>query len=144
MIPKVAIRATSKLLIIGLSISAMVLVTPQLAMGQPAGAPSREALRSLNLSRSQMRQLRGVMQNYQSSFNNILTSSQKQQLEDLQAEQGNQAGAGNPDDLINQLNLTEAQSSQLATLQENMAGELQGILTPEQLQQAQEIGFPGL
>lgn len=144
MIPKVAIRATSKLLIVSLSISAMVLVAPQLAMGQPAGAPSREALRSLNLSRAQMRQLRGVMQNYQSSFDNVLTSSQKQRLEDLQAEQGNQAGAGNPADLINQLNLTEAQSTQLATLQENMAGELQGILTPEQLQQAQEIGFPGL
>ncbi|WP_017296830.1 hypothetical protein [Nodosilinea nodulosa] len=144
MIPKAAIRATSKLLMVGLSISAMVLVAPQMAHGQPAGAPPREALRSLNLSRSQMRQLRGVMQNYQSSLNGILTASQKQQLEDLQAQQRNQSGAGNPADLISQLDLTEAQSSQLASLQENMAQELRGILTSEQLQQAQRIGFPGL
>lgn len=144
MIPKVAIRTMSKLLIVGLSISAMALVSPQMAHGQPAGAPPREALRSLNLSRSQMRQLRGVMQSYQSSFDGILTSSQKQRLEDLQAQQRNQSGAGNPADLVDQLNLTEAQSTELASLQESMAEELQGILTPEQLQQAREIGFPGL
>jgi Spy/CpxP family protein refolding chaperone len=138
MTPNVMIRTTSRLLLVGVGISALLLGNPELALGQPAGG--REAIRSLNLSRAQQQQLRGVMQDYQSSLEDILTREQRSQLQDLQA-QGNM---GDPADIAAELNLNQGQANQFAALQDEMADELTAILTPTQIQQAREIGLPGL
>ncbi len=138
MTPNVMIRTTSRLLLVGVGVSALVLGNPEFALGQPAGG--REAIRSLNLSRAQQQQLRGVMQDYQSSLEDILTREQRSQLRDLQAE-GN---LGDPADIAAELNLNQGQANQFAALQDEMADELTAILTPTQIQQAREIGLPGL
>ncbi|MGF1570487.1 MAG: hypothetical protein ACFCVD_20835 [Nodosilinea sp.] len=139
----VLMRTTSRLLLVSIGVGALLVTTPRLALGQPAGV-NREAIQSLNLSRSQMRQMRSVMQGYQSSLEDILTSAQKQQLEDLQAAQRDQPTSDSPPDLIAQLNLSADQQSELETLQVSMAEDLRGILSPEQFEQAQELGLPGL
>ncbi len=105
---------------------------------------NREAMRSLNLSWSQMREMRGVMQGYQSELEDILTPEQQQQLEDLQAEMRDQPTTDSRPDLVSELALSEDQASQLETLQEGMAEDLGEILSEEQLEQAQELGLPGL
>lgn len=135
-------RTTSKVLLVGLGVGALLIATPRLARSQSAGV-NREAMRSLNLSRSQMQQLRGVMQGYQSELGSILTADQEEQLEDLKAEV--QSGSADvPSDLFAELDLSADQASELATLQTDMATELSGILSAEQLEQAREMGFPGL
>ncbi|MBE9141462.1 hypothetical protein IQ254_30455 [Nodosilinea sp. LEGE 07088] len=141
---KVVIRTASRLLLVSIGVGTLLITTPPLALGQPAGAPNREAIRSLNLSRSQMRQLRSIVQGYQSSLEGILTSSQRQQLEDLQAAQLDQPASDSPPDLVAQLNLSADQQSQLETIQASMAEELKTVLSPEQFEQAQQLGFPGL
>ncbi|MEM1293179.1 MAG: hypothetical protein AAGH67_17085 [Cyanobacteria bacterium P01_H01_bin.162] len=51
-------RTTSKVLLVSVGVGALLITTPRLAVSQSAGA-NREAIRSLNLSRSQMQELRG-------------------------------------------------------------------------------------
>lgn len=134
-------RSLPKWLLIGLGVGALVLGTPQLARSQSSRV-NREAVRALNLSRSQMREMRSVMQSYQSDIQNILTSEQIEQLEDLQEQARDQGDA--PVDLAAELNLTTDQATQLEALQTDMASEFQEILSAEQLRQAQDMGLPGL
>ena len=76
------VRSLPKWLLVGLGVGALLLGTPQLARSQSSRV-NREAVRALNLSRSQMREMRSVMQSYQSDIQNILTSEQLEQLEEL-------------------------------------------------------------
>ncbi len=137
-IPKI-----SKLLLIGLAVGGLLISTPRLAQGQPAGV-NRQALRSLNLSRSQMQQMRGVMQGYQSELEDILTSDQLEQLQDLQASRQEQPTEGGRPDLAAELDLSADQVSQLEILGGSMTTELQEILSADQLEQLQDLGLPGL
>lgn len=132
-------RTTSRLLLVSVGVGGLLLSTPGPAQSQV----DREAIRSLNLSRSQMQQLRGVMQGYQSELDDILTSEQEQQLEDLKAEV--QSGSSEaPSNLFAELDLTADQASELEALQTDMAADLADILSAEQLEQAEELGFLGL
>jgi len=144
MTPTVLIRTTYRLLLVSVSVSALLIVNAPLAIGQPAGAPSREAIRALNLSRSQMQQLRGVMQRYQASVEDILNRDQREQLETLQAQQRRQPSSNTRPNLVAQLNLSRDQANRIDDLEARMAEDLRAILTPSQLQQAQQLGLPGL
>lgn len=139
---KALVRTTSKVLLVGVGVGTLLIATPRLALSQPAGV-NREMIQSLNLSRSQMQQLRGVMQGYQSELDDILTSEQQQQLEDLQAEMQNESSEDRPD-LFAELDISADQASDLEALQADMAADLEDILSPEQFEQAQELGLPGL
>ncbi|MEO1145373.1 MAG: hypothetical protein AAFY26_07230 [Cyanobacteria bacterium J06638_22] len=128
------------MLIVSLGVGILLLATPGPAQSQV----NREAIRSLGLSRSQMQEMRGVMQGYQSELEDILTSEQQQQLDDLQEEMQGSSATGNRPDLFSELNLSDDQASQLEILQVDMAADLGEILSDEQLERAQELGFPGL
>lgn len=134
------IRRTSKLLIVSLGVGTLLLATPGPAQSQV----NRDAIRSLGLSRSQMQEMRGVILGYQSELEDILTSEQQQQLEDLQEEMQGSSATGNRPDLFSELNLSDDQASQLEILQADMVADLGEILSEEQLERAQELGFPGL
>ncbi|MEM6433170.1 MAG: hypothetical protein AAF773_04815, partial [Cyanobacteria bacterium P01_D01_bin.115] len=108
-----------------------------------AGA-NREAIRSLNLSRSQMQELRGVMQGYQSELEDILTSEQQQQLADLKEDMQDESATDDPPDLVTELDLSADQASQLDSLQVDMTDAVQGILSAEQFEEAQDLGLLGL
>jgi hypothetical protein len=137
---KALMRMTSRLLLVSVGVGGLLISTPSPAQSQV----NREAIRSLNLSRSQMRQMRGVMQGYQSELGEILTPEQQRQLEDLQAERQNQPTPASPPDLAAELNLSVEQASQLETLRTSMGEDLRAILSEEQIGQAQELGLPGL
>ena len=133
-------RTASRLLLLSVGVGGLLLSTPGIAQSQV----NRETVRSLNLSRPQMQQLRGLMQGYKSELEDILTSEQQQQLEDLQAAVQDGAAADARPDLLTELNLSTDQASELTALQADIAAELTDILSAEQLEQAQELGFPGL
>ena len=105
---------------------------------------NREAIRSLNLSRSQMQELRGVMQGYQSELEDILTSEQQQQLADLKEDMQDESATDDPPDLVTELDLSADQASQLDSLQVDMTDAVQGILSAEQFEEAQDLGLLGL
>ncbi|MEL6400252.1 MAG: hypothetical protein AAFR26_14465 [Cyanobacteria bacterium J06626_4] len=136
-------RTTSKVLLISVGVGALLIATPRLAMSQSAGA-NREAIRSLNLSRSQMQELRGVMQGYQSELEDILTSEQQQQLADLKEEMQDESATDDRPDLVTELDLSSDQASQLDSLQTDMTAAVQGILSAEQFEEAQDLGLLGL
>lgn len=140
---KALMRSPFRWLLVGVGVGSLLLSAPKIAQGQSAGA-NREAVRALNLSRSQMREMRSVMQGYQSELKDILTSEQLEQFEALQAERREEPTADTAVDLAAELDLSEDQASQLETLQAGIAEDFQEILSAEQLQQAQELGFPGL
>ena len=134
-------RTTSRLLLVGVGVGGLLLSTPSPAQSQV----SRDAIRSLNLSRSQMREMRGIMQGYQSELNEILTADQQQRLEELKADrEGQSTSDGSHPDLLAELDLTEDQAAQLSTLQADLAADFESLLSADQLEQAQELGFPGL
>jgi DNA-directed RNA polymerase subunit F len=91
-----------------------------------------------------MQQLRGVMQRYQASVEDILNRDQREQLETLQAQQRRQPSSNTRPNLVAQLNLSRDQANRIDDLEARMAEDLRAILTPSQLQQAQQLGLPGL
>ena len=140
---KALMRTTSKVLLVSVGVGALLIATPRLAMSQSAGA-NREAIRSLNLSRSQMQELRGVMQGYQSELEDILTSEQQQQLADLKEDMQDESATDDRPDLVAELDLSADQASQLDSLQVDMTAAVQGILSAEQFEEAQDLGLLGL
>ena len=140
---KALMRTTSKVLLVSVGVGALLIATPRLAVSQSAGA-NREAIRSLNLSRSQMQELRGVMQGYQSELEDILTSEQQQQLADLKEDMQDESATDDRPDLVTELDLSADQASQLDSLQVDMTAAVQGILSAEQFEEAQDLGLLGL
>lgn len=140
---KALMRTTSKVLLVSVGVGALLITTPRLAVSQSAGA-NREAIRSLNLSRSQMQELRGVMQGYQSELEDILTSEQQQQLADLKEDMQDESATDDRPDLVAELDLSADQASQLDSLQVDMTAAVQGILSAEQFEEAQDLGLLGL
>ena len=140
---KALMRTTSKVLLVSVGVGALLIATPRLAVSQSAGA-NREAIRSLNLGRSQMQELRGVMQGYQSELEDILTSEQQQQLADLKEDMQDESATDDRPDLVTELDLSADQASQLDSLQVDMTAAVQGILSAEQFEEAQDLGLLGL
>ena len=134
-------------------VSTVLIGTLALAVGsfysQPAAAQLsrsafREAARELNLSRSQMRDVAGIMRSFSAEVQDILTPEQFEQLQAVREQQQEQSSAQAPDpqELREDLNLTEAQAEQIAATRTETVAELQEILTPEQISGMMEmVGF---
>ncbi|MBE9157087.1 hypothetical protein IQ265_09645 [Nodosilinea sp. LEGE 06152] len=143
-----ALRTAGRLL---LGLSAAVLLGGGLAIAQmvPNASPragvsssaGSQAMRNLNLSRDQVQQLQSVMEDYKSSFEAVLTEEQLAKLEELRADQTGQSDAGNAQEWLAQLDLSDSQEAQLSTLSEVMMAKFETIFTAEQLEQLQSIGL---
>ncbi len=96
----------------------------------------RETARELNLSRSQMREIAGIMQDFSYEIQEILTP---EQFELLQLARKQQTPTQDPQDLQEALNLTETQSAQLAIAREEMVVELQDVLNPDQVDKIMDM-----
>ena len=112
---------------------------------QPAAAQLdrntfREAASELGLSRSQTRDVAGIVRGFNDELQEILTPEQLEILQSAREDQQSQ-----PQDLQAlqaSLNLTETQTEQISTARASLDEELREILTPEQLAGLIEIaGF---
>lgn len=124
-----------------LGFSAGVLLGGGLALAQMMPNAGPQAIQDLNLSRTQIQQMRSLMEDYQSSFEAVLTDAQLAELEELRADQMGQRGGGDPQDLLAQLDLSDTQEAELSTLREVMMAEFEDIFTAEQLEQLKAMGL---
>ncbi|MEM1293178.1 MAG: hypothetical protein AAGH67_17080 [Cyanobacteria bacterium P01_H01_bin.162] len=85
-----------------------------------------------------------MMQGYQSELEDILTSEQQQQLADLKEDMQDESATDDRPDLVAELDLSADQASQLDSLQVDMTAAVQGILSAEQFEEAQDLGLLGL
>lgn len=127
-------------------VNALLMATLALGLGsfnsQPAAAQIdrsafREMAEELDLSRAQMREVAGIMRSLNSDIEEILTPEQIELLQAAREQQ--QSQAQNPQELQEELNLTDTQSAQLAEVKEETVVELQSVLTPEQLEGIMEM-----
>ncbi|ESA35540.1 hypothetical protein N836_11115 [Leptolyngbya sp. Heron Island J] len=95
----------------------------------------REIAQELNLSRSQMREVGGIMQNLNSEIEDILTPEQFELLQSTREQQQTQT----PQELQTALDLTDTQSVQLTVVHEETVAELQAVLTADQLERIMEM-----
>ncbi len=136
------IQLTRKRIINTLLIGTMTLAIASLNI-QPAQAQFhrsafREMSRELNLSRSEMREIAGIMRNFKSEVQEILTPEQFEQLQSAREQQPSQPQTQDPQEVQEALNLTDDQLTQLAETREEMVMALQAVLTPEQLERMME------
>ena len=136
------IQLTQKRIINTLLIGTMTLTIASLNI-QPAQAQFnrsafREMSRELNLSRSEMREIAGIMRNFKSEVQEILTPEQFEQLQSAREQQPSQPPTQNPQEVQEALNLTDDQLTQLAEIREETVVALQAVLTPEQLERMME------
>lgn len=95
--------------------------------------------RELNLSRSEMRKVAGVMRGFRAEIQDILTP---EQYEALKTKRKQQKPHQSPQKLKEELDLTDRQSVQIATARQDMITGLQGILAPNQITKIMEVtGF---
>lgn len=90
----------------------------------------RELAEELDLSRSQMREVGGIIRDLNSELEEILTPEQLETLRSARDQQQSQ----DSQELQEALNLTDTQSTQLAIAREETVAELQEVLTSEQLE----------
>ncbi|MEM9005341.1 MAG: hypothetical protein AAGE59_17685 [Cyanobacteria bacterium P01_F01_bin.86] len=100
--------------------------------------------RELGLNRSQMRQLRDIMQDYQAELEDILTPEQLEEMQDLREasqQDGTIAESERPsgEDIIAELDLNEDQVEQLEQTRESLKQDLETVLTPEQIEKLEEM-----
>lgn len=114
----------------------------QPAEAQLSRSAFREAAKELNLSRSQMQDVAGIMRGFSAEIQETLTPEQFEQLQSAREQQPSQSQGQDPEALQDALNLTETQSTQLAVAREDMVMGLQEILEPYQLEGMMEMtGF---
>lgn len=104
------------------------------ASAQVSRSDFRETARELNLSRSQMREIAGIMRSFNSEIEEILTPEQFELLQSTRKQQRSQPQTQDPQELQEELNLTDSQSGQLAEAREDMIVELEAVLAPYQLE----------
>ncbi len=136
-------QPTQKRIVNTLLIGAVAITIASLQV-QPANAQMsrsafREAARELDLNRSQMREIGGIMKNSKSELQAILTPEQFELLQSARQQAQTQAQARNPEQFKSALGLTDIQAAQLAALHEGMIVQLQEILTPDQLEGIMEL-----
>ena len=107
----------------------------QPAVAQLDRSAFREMAEELDLSRSQMREVAGIMRDLNSEVEDILTPEQSELLQSTREQQQIQSSQ----ELQEALNLTDTQSEQLAVVREETIVELQAVLTPEQLEGIMEM-----
>lgn len=118
----------------------------QPATAQLSRSAFRETARELNLSRAQMQDVAGIMRSFSSEIEEILTPEQFEILQSVreqkQSQPQSQPQEQNPEELRDTMNLTDTQSTQIATAREEMVTGLQEVLTPEQIEGLMEkTGF---
>lgn len=114
-------------------------LTIQPAIAQPSRSAFRETARELNLSRSQMQDVAGIMRGFSSEIQEVFTPEQLELLQSAREQQQSQTPAQDPQELREALNLTDTQSAQLAVVREEMVVELQSVLEPYQLEGIMEM-----
>lgn len=101
----------------------------QPAAAQVSRSAFRETAEELGLSRSQMREVGGIMRSLNSEVEDILTTEQFELIKAAREEQNQ-----DPQALQEDLNLTDSQAEQLALARRETVVELRQVLTPTQLQ----------
>lgn len=130
------------LVIIGTSL----LLLPHAERTQAQSTVDPAAIRQeLDLSRAQMRQLRGIMQDYQAELADILTPEQFEAMQDLrealrQDDSVSESEVPSQIDIIAALDLSEAQAEQVELVQASLKQDLEAVLSPEQLAKLEEMG----
>ncbi|MEO1743936.1 MAG: hypothetical protein AAFR99_19240 [Cyanobacteria bacterium J06629_9] len=114
-------------------------LTIQPATAQLSRSAFREAAKELNLSRSQMQDVAGIMRGFSSEIQEVFTPEQLELLQSAREQQQSQTPAQDPQELREALNLTDTQSAQLAVVREEMVVELQSVLEPYQLEGIMEM-----
>lgn len=122
-------------LLIGTLALGLVSFNSQPATAQLDRSAFRELAEELDLSRSQMRQVGGIIRGLNSELEEILTPEQIEILQSAREQQESQ----DPQELQDALNLTDTQSEQLAVAHAETVAELQEVLTPEQLEGIMEV-----
>ena len=124
--------------------SLLLMASPQLVSAQATTDPA--AIRQeLDLNRSQMRQLRGIMQDHRAELEDILTPEQLEEMQALReaAQQDSSVSDSEQpsrEDIIAELDLSEDQVEQLEQTRESLQQDLEAVLTPEQLAKLEEMG----
>jgi hypothetical protein len=144
-----SIQLTRKRIVNTLLIGTLVLgigsLNTQPAAAQLSRSAFREMARELNLSRSQMQATAGIMREFKSEIEGILTPEQVEVMQSARGQRQSQSQIQDPQQLQEALNLTGTQSAQLAAAREEMVMELQAILAPYQLEGIMEMtGFSQL
>lgn len=127
--------------------TSLLLITPiQLVQAQPTQETQAQAKndpatikRELGLNRSQMRQLRGVMQDFRSALEDTLTPAQLEEMQNLREAAQTNSPVSTKDALA-ELDLTEDQTEQLEQTRASLRQDLAGVLTPEQLEKLEAMG----
>ncbi len=88
----------------------------------------RQTARELDLSRSQMRQVAGIVRSFKSDIKDILTPEQFERFRSAQKQQSKIQRQ----ELKELLALSDTQAAQLASAREEMIADLEGVLTPSQ------------
>lgn len=127
-----------RVLLVSAGLTGLLLGVPRLTEARPSDA--RSAFRELNLSFSQMRQLRSIMRDYRQVVERVLTPEQLEQLEALrESGQVGTAEAVPEDNPLAELNLSDTQIEDIAAAGDVMEQALQEVLTPEQLEQLETV-----
>ncbi|MEO1446118.1 MAG: hypothetical protein AAFV46_07755 [Cyanobacteria bacterium J06635_11] len=109
----------------------------QPAQAQMSRSAFRETARELNLSRSQMQSVAGIMRDFSDEIQDILTP---EQFELLQSTREQQASQPEDTEMVKEaLALTQTQSTQLAVVREEMVTGLKEVLEPYQLEGIMEM-----
>ena len=134
----------SNLLLIGTLALSIGSLYAQPAAAQLNRSNFRELAEELDLSRSQMREIGGIMRGFNAELQEILTAEQYESLQAARAQQADADGR-DPEALKASLNLTDEQSSQIASARTELVAGLEDVLTPEQIERMIEIaGFDQL
>lgn len=107
------------------------------AIAQLDRSAFRELAEELDLSRSQMLEVGGIMRSFNSELEDILTSEQLEVLQSAREQQ--QSETQDPEDIQEALNLTDTQSEQIAVVREEAVDDLESVLTPEQIEGLMEM-----
>ena len=99
------------------------------------GKAPMEAIESLNLSETQRSQARAILQTAHQQTEAVLTPEQKQQMRQVRQTLWQQALTGNgqiPDEIVQKLNLSADQQTQLSQLRQDTRTKLEDLLTSDQ------------
>lgn len=133
--------SSARALIVSLGISVLLAGTPLLAQAQSPSPALRDALRTANIDRSQMRQMRTLVQDYQNDIKAILTPEQLETLTALQNSAADQGELPDSDALFAQLNLSSEQTTELEAVRGSLKQAFRDLFTPQQLQQLEATGL---
>ena len=105
------------------------LLTPEQRETLAASDSPKRAFRALDLSDDQRSQIRSLREGSRDQINAILTEEQRQQLSEMHDGEGrgHRRGPG-----LEDLNLTEAQSTQIEAIRSDERSQMEALLTAEQ------------